>query len=180
MTVVTKAVPSVLASSNEFEQLNSKQVTNFSARLAYVEELIENIRTFLSAGEGREPLCDFLDTLELDASSANVFSTNRDEHQSNYLIHSSWTFECSPEELAKEVGPELLAVRTTHDLVQANRGEIESWLAELSNGLALSIGRFYAASSFCGAIANLLLIDALMADLLSGLIRLRLNSQIRS
>jgi hypothetical protein len=180
MSVATRSVPPALASSNEFEQLNSKQVANFSARLSYVEEVIEGIRVFLSAGEGREPLRDFLDTLELDTTSANVFSTNADEHQSNYLTHSSWTFECAPEELAKEVGRELLGIRATQDLVQATSEETESWLADLSNGLTLAIGRFYAASSFCAAVAHLLLIDALMAELLAGLIRLRFNARIKS
>src|SRR5437868_2793673 len=105
-TLATRPVPQALALSGEFKGLNSKQVAKFSARLAYVEEVVEGIRAFLSGGTAREPLRDFLDSLELDATSANVFSTNLQEHQSNYLVHSSWTFECSPEKLANEVAGE--------------------------------------------------------------------------
>ena len=179
-SLATRPVPQALALSGEFKGLNAKQVANFSARLRYVEEVVDGIRAYLSMAAAREPLSDFLDSLELDATSANVFSTNLEEHQSNYLVHSSWTFECSPERLAKEVAGELLAIRPMQDLVNGTRQEIEGWLADLSNGLTLALSRFYTASSFCAAIAHLLLVDALMAELLAGLIRLRFNAQIRS
>jgi hypothetical protein len=178
-SIVTRPLPEALASSNEFKALNSKQAANFSARLGYVAEVIDNVRAFLSAGAARTPLHDFLDDLELDATSANVFSTNPEEHQSNYLIHTSWTFECSPERLANEVGRDLLMTRSMRDLVRSTRQEVEAWLADMSNALTLSLSRFYAAPSFCTAVAHLLMIDALMAELLAGLIRLRFNGEIQ-
>jgi len=173
------ALPAALVESDEFRQLNGKQAQNFSARLGYVAEVIATAREFLSGGVENEPLSAFLDGLELDTVSANVFSTHLEEHQQNYLVHSSWTFTCTPEVLfqaVKEV-PAVVNPPAINTSI-ASESAVKQWLRNLIDGMAVALRRFHEAPSFCVAIANLIAVDALLSELLSGLIRSRLNPNL--
>lgn len=175
-----QTLPVALVESDEFRQLNEKQTENFSARLGYVGEVIATTREFLSRSGESEMLTDFLDGLELDTVSANVFSTQLDEHQQNYLVHSSWTFNCAPEVLFQAV-KEIPTVVNPAAINTSFAGEsaVKEWLGNLIDGMAVALGRFHEAPSYCVAIANLIAMDALLSELLSGVIRSRLNPNLQ-
>jgi hypothetical protein len=176
-TLHERPLPSILTASDEFRALNPTQGKNFIARLRYIDEVVDSIRSFIG-GRSEESMRDFLDNLELDASSAYGFSSNLAEHQSNYLVHSSWTFNCTAAQMAEVAGSELIRNRQIASLASANKVSVCGWLAEVSNALTLALARFYEASTYCVAIAHLIIVDALTAELLAGLTYTRLNSQL--
>ncbi|MBK6982953.1 MAG: hypothetical protein IPH30_16580 [Betaproteobacteria bacterium] len=172
-------IPDALTLSDEFKRLNSKQVSNFVARLGYVDEVVETLHSFLRGGAADESLREFLDNLELDVFFALVFSSNPEEHQSNYLVHSSWSFECTPQQLAEIVGEDLMtggagASKTAF----ATESELIDWIRDVAKRLELALKHFVGSRVYCSAIAHLMVLDAVLTELLSGLIRARFNPNL--
>ena len=174
----TLELPAELVSSEEFKSLNEKQVASFEQRLGYIREIAQQIDA-IGEAETSEGLYGALDNLELDVTSAAA-PRAREEQQPSYLIHSSWTFECKSQEMAAHLPDVLLAGDTATMATSTLReAELLEWLRRTAHRINIALEGFYGATSFCSSIGHLIAIDAVIAELQSGLARARLNPTVR-
>jgi hypothetical protein len=173
---VADKFPAVLTDSNEFRSLNADQVSSLGARFRHIVEIIENVERWIEGKNADATLRSFLDDLELDLSSVQGWPGDQEKEQSSWLIHSSWTFEASPSAMRRAIPQQIVdALDSQTPGVAATGSEVQAWLRGQVLSLRLVIEQLYTASSFAGAIAALIAVDVLLANMLVGVYKTRLN-----
>jgi hypothetical protein len=158
-------LPTAILSSDDYQSLGAEQQESLTARLRHCAEIAHS--GINAANEEDSALLDAIDDIELDALSIMSAFSDVEKTVSPYRVHSSWTFECDRQAMATHVGREEaeflrrapLQLNASHADV---RGRLQSW----AHALQLALGRFSASSSFTEAIAQLIVIDALLSSYL--------------
>lgn len=176
--VPDRQLPEALTNSDEFAQLSDIQREAFKARLRYIEEITIKIKEWNASPS----LDDYstLDEIELDLlMNVGVSHVKREKMVSSWVIHSSWTFNTSPNQRAKLVPEELLEeIQAPLPGILAPSSSIRSWLGKQAQALRAALTQFYEADSFKQAVALYLTIDTILAQMLSVCYRCRLNPKI--
>jgi exonuclease VII small subunit len=176
-----KYLPAALIESEEFKALNPLQASRFEARFPYLEEIIENIERWLKHDSKDTTLRSFLDDLELDlAVIQNLPGVDKSE-PSAWLVHSSWTFNCSAFELRAQLEPKIIESLECASLpLEATTGQIEEWLRGQTICARMVLQNFRSAATFASAIAHHVAIDILFGSLLVGTYKARLNPAVHN
>jgi primosomal protein N'' len=162
--------------SEEFRALNAVQVSNLEARFRYVQEIVEKIERRLRQQPG-VALRSFLDDLELDLAVTQNLPEEDQTQQSAWLVHSSWTFECSVSNMRAQLSSGVIAaIESTPPSINARASEVEDWLRDQAAALRQTLGGFHSAVTFEIAIAYHIAIDIVLANLLVGSYKARLNA----
>lgn len=169
-----QSLPVAFMNSQEFKGLTQKQVFNLEARFRYVGEIVKNVEEWLSGNE--EEFKEFLDNLELDLS-VNQNLPDGEERETSYLIHSSWTFETTVAQLRHALSPPIIAwLDESLPRIDCSLTEFRFWLANQCRALRNVVTEFYAAKSFACAIAYFVAMNILLATMLAGTYKARLNA----
>jgi hypothetical protein len=173
------SLPVALTDSDEFRALKPEQVSNFEARFRYVQEIVEKIERWLSNQQPGVTLRSFLDDLELDLAVNQSLPEEDQTQQSAWLIHSSWTFECSVSQMRAQLTADVVtAIERGPPSVDAQAREVQQWLRDQGVALRHLLERFHSAATFEIAIAHHIAIDILLANLLVGTYKARLNPSL--
>lgn len=166
-----RSMPAALQSLLEYKQLTSEERFNFAARLKYVEEITKKIEEWRTGQEA--DLRAFVDRIELDLY-INVGAPSSSEGMSSWLVHSSWTHGVSGLGMRQAISNQLVAeINRPQVPLDGSIGEWANWLKHQNAGLRTALTNFYEAAGLEKALANLLVVDILLASLLSGMCRLR-------
>lgn len=170
-------LPSTLLSSEDYRALGAEQQQSFAARLRHCEEIAEV--GLNAANEQDSGLLEAIDDIELDALSIMSAFSDPKTTVSPYSIHSSWTFECDRQAMTTHVGADAAEFLGASSLqLNASYADVKNWLQRWARVLKASLGRFTASSSFTEAIAQLIVIDALVCSYLVFAATVRLNARI--
>jgi hypothetical protein len=170
-------LPEAFTDTDEFRGLTEPQIQSFKSRLDYVREIIHNIEEWLTTVPTVESFRDFLSELELDlAVNQNLPRDNNREAISSWLIHDSWTFETNSMLMKEALSNSVVAqLDKPTPSINANLTEFCSWLAGQCEALREATDKFCTADSFTAAIAHYLAMDVILANLLVGTYKARLN-----
>jgi len=171
-------IPAPLLLSDDYSSLNSEQKRNFSARMEYVEEIAR--AGFDSANVGDNFLLDCIDNIEVDALAIISAFSNPETSVTPYVVHSSWTFECSRSEMAKMVvldAEKLLMARSFGFSMSIT--EVRDWIQCWARALYLTMKKFVDSVSFTEVIVQLIVADALIALFLTFAAMARLNVELQ-
>jgi len=169
-----RELPVGLLQVQEFKALTEQETCGFQSRLQLVEECVQEMELWLSGAEtGKRSLWDLLNDVELDLSvSQGVPQQGRGV--SNWLIHTSWTFEFTAS-LARELGPDLRrGVDRDPPHVGSEEGVLAQWLRGECASLRAALDGFYTATSPSSAVAHLIAMNSIVSALLFGFCRARL------
>lgn len=171
-----RPIPSVLTSSDEFRTLNEVQKQNFVSRLRYIEEICLKSHDWLKSRETFESIADFVDHIELDLF-VNLAVGEESRSVSPWLVHSSWTFDSSPQSMLTFL-PECLVEDSFQIHFRCDESEFLDWLKTRIDCMQLLLDTFYDADSFDCAIGCLIGIDVCISTLLTGVSKQRFNSRL--
>jgi len=169
-------LPTALVNSREFSELTAVKQSNFSSRVANLINISRICLGFREDTHEKQSLMQNIDDLALDVSAALSLG-DADRQVSPWLVHSSWTFQCS----ATEIRECLNEVRDSIKLGfldlegQPDRKCISQKIAEFGITLEYLLEKFKICKSFCCAVAILIVIDSTLAALLSYLTIQRVN-----
>jgi hypothetical protein len=175
-----RTLPSAITESSEFKNLTDKQIYNIEARFRYLDEIIDNIESWL-AGSGKDvDVRSFLDDLELDLSvNQNLPHGQSVDFVSSWLIHTSWTFGTNAQSLVHDLSTTLLSkIEQNIPRISSSLDEFKAWLMEQCSAIKIALDDFYNAQTFTGAIAHHIAIDILLINMLAGIYKIRLNKLI--
>ena len=171
--------PKALTDSSEFRALNANQASSLQARFRHIDEIVSNIENWVEGKNRDDTFRSFLDDLELDLSAVQGWPADQEKEQSSWLIHSSWTFEASAAEMRRSIPQQVIdALDCQTPRVAATRDEVQAWLRNQVLSLRLAVEQIYAASSFAAAVAALIVVDILLASMLVGVYKTRLNPSL--
>jgi hypothetical protein len=171
-------MPPVLQSSDDFRALNREQQDAFTARLQHCAEIAASISDHLSSSSF--DLLAIIDDSELDALSIMSAANDPAKSVSPYRVHSSWLFECDRNILSSAVHQSTARfLNSPAFLMDSRREELSGWLKDWTAEMQRTFLRFGQAASFSEAVAQLITIDALIANLLvfTAAARLSANNQ---
>lgn len=175
---VSMLIPRPLRESADYEALTAKQREGLRARLLHAHELIDSaVQAANASGEAqRQAILD----LELDAMTIISVVGEPDKTVSAWIVHSSWTFECSDRRLADYIDPAALGAASAPQLsLESSAVDISRWLREWSQAVQNTFRRLSGAKAFCEAIAQLLAIDMLTAALLTSIALLHVSGHLK-
>lgn len=162
-------IPFCLEKSDEYQGLTDRQRRAFEARLAHCVEIQETLRNLIDSSDLL--LADSLDDVELDAFSV-MSLRSPDESVSPYLVHSSWTQYCSPENMSNAISEHLKSF--VNAPIPGSNGR-KNWLRGWADQVSDAVHRFQCAETFDAAVANCIAIDLLMTMILQFAAMRRVN-----
>ncbi|HEY4211867.1 MAG TPA: hypothetical protein VGM84_10335 [Steroidobacteraceae bacterium] len=158
-------VPDALSSSIDYGALNDDQRNSLLARIIHCREIgaaAENAALL----QGSE-LSDCVDDIELDAFSVMSSSSDSSRSVSAYRIHSSWTFESDKDRLSANVdGAAWEFLRAESFLLESTEAALKAWLTHWASVMRKTLVRFEESSTYTEAVAQLIVLDALVAAVL--------------
>lgn len=175
---VSILVPRALRESADYGALTAKQREGLTARLLHAHELVDAaVEAANASGEAqRQAVLD----LELDAMTIISVVGEPEKAVSAWLVHSSWTFECSDRRLADYIDPAALRVASAPKLaLEASSDDVSRWLRGWSEALQSTFRKLSAAKTFCEAIAQLVAIDMLTAAMLTSIALLHVSGRLK-
>lgn len=174
--ITDQGLPAAVTETGAFARLTEMQVVAFEGRLIYINEIADSIDDWL-AGRDPEGLGAFLDRLEMDlAVNQNVPG---EDTVSSYLVHTVWTYDSPPHAMRQALAPETAAaLDLPPPALDAPEEVIRQWLGAGSAGLQRALEGFYRATSFTAALAHYIALDILLAGMLCGVYKARLNPAV--
>jgi hypothetical protein len=167
-------LPEVLESSNDFRALNAEQQKAFRERLQHCAQLAHDLADV--QGELSSELFAMIDDAELDAISIMSAATDPATTVSPYRVHSSWMFECDRKAMSSKVERSTATfLGSPAFLPELNSAGLAEWLKRWAAAMQNTFRQLARAPSFSDAIAQLLVVDALIAILLVFTSAARLN-----
>lgn len=168
-------LPLAIASSGEFRSLNESQQLSMLRRLDNARSLGMSLATKTRL-QASDDFLDFVEDLELDAALLQELDSAPRGGLTRWQIHYSWTFETSPQEMAKSLSVETMALADFQEPgLTAALDEYCIWFMEFGRRLVDVVDQFSAADSFATAMAQHVVLDVLLARLLIACYKLRLN-----
>lgn len=171
-------VPSSLAESEEWRSLDEDQRSSLLRRIESIRMLGRNLSSGTRLAESSD-FVDFSYELELDVAILQELDSARRGGLSRWLIHHSWSFETSPSEMRESLPCELFNfIDDREPAVDFSIDEYDRWFKYIGNQLVLSVNAYFNSKLYASMIAIHVLIDILLARLLIGCYKLRLNKNI--
>ena len=172
--MMNRKLPETLTSSKDFSELTARQKKGFEANLVYIDRIVKDIYEWLANDKPELTPKHFFDELELDVMTVQSLP-DPDKGVSAWLIHSTWTQDVAPEALGQQLSPEVtLAINSILPNIEATHRDYKNWLQCQGDALKNCLDLFYSATRSNGAMAYLIALDAILANILAGLIRFRL------
>lgn len=167
-------LPDAILNSREFCELSPVKQSNFASRISHIEETTRQCLSYVKNSDNR-PALEFIDDISLDLFS--ILSLGDSDRQvSPWLVHSSWLFDCSYQEIKN--CPQIHEVCEQIRPIYAQSWGESDFAEELfrhGRGIERLLYEFRNSDSFCCAICLLISIDSIIASLLSYLAMQRLN-----
>lgn len=174
-------LPAVVLDSDDYKSLSDRAKHEFSARLKYIVEITQKISDLYTQSSNIDDLRHSLDVIELDCMINLSINPEPRDNVSPWLLHKSWTFECSAASLASSIDAEThRALNDQIPDVTAMTSDFLKWTIKRGDLLRSQLKRLMNAQQYCSAIGALICIDALLATLILGLTKSRLNRNIRA
>lgn len=171
-----KPIPTALLSLLEFESLSDSEKANFGFRLDYIAEIADKLKAVPNSEAADWK--DIVDDIELDVV-VNLGIPRDGSAESSWTVHTSWTFGLRAHNLRTALGGPLIArIEKGIPSSASQFAQFPDWLIERGDTLHELLGRLYSAATATGAVALLLAIDVVLAQLLLGAYGARLNEQI--
>jgi hypothetical protein len=168
--------PLALTQSDDYRALSPEQRKGLTGRILHAYELVDGSLLGAKASGGEQK--EILPELELDAMTL-IGPRDPEKGVSAYLVHESWTFDCSDCRLADYVDPAVfVAAAALQMTVDASPDQVSAWLRQWSAALQATYDKLSSAKVFCEAIAQLIAIDLLVASLLTKIALLRLSGYL--
>ncbi len=177
MPMDKREFPAAFTQSDDYKNLTAKQVASIQSRFKYIEEIICQIEAWVSSTRSVEDVRGFLDSLELDISvNQNLPEEDKSNIYSSWLIHSSWTFCLSGALLYQQLSCDITsAIEQPLPSCRCSIQEFKTWLHGQSNALSKILEEFYSACQWESIVAHLIALDIILANMLVGLYKSRLN-----
>lgn len=171
-----RQLPESLTNSFVFSGVSDSERMGFEGRLQYIEEIVQGINDWAAKDNRQSELRHFFDDLELDVATVQSLPDSN-KGVSTWLIHSSWATETDSAELRKQIDKDIVdAINGVLPKVESNSDAYKNWLFGQGAAVATCLDQFYSATVFPNAVANLIAVDALLANIQAGLIRFRLST----
>ena|ERR1700733_1598609 len=172
-------LPVCITESSDYQALSKEARHEFAARIKYIAEIPQRI----SELEGMAGIDDWLFALDNIELACLVNLSIRSEPKGNvtpWLLHTSWTFECTTRSLATTIGTDFKYL-VTHPVpdFDATQDEIMAWVKSMKYGLDRELKNFRSAGDFCNAIGALIKIDIILTQLASGFAKTKFNTNLR-
>jgi hypothetical protein len=177
LQVTDYVLPDALVQSEDFRELNPKQVDNFVARLSYISEVADTIEEALASND--QQARDIMDDVELDVAQLLSVYEDPEARVSPWLVHSSWTFSAPARDM-RGCLPRVVVDALNQDppSINGNPAQFTSWLRLQSRGLRISLKSLPDAPSLSAAIGLCIAMDTILSAILVGICRARLNPSL--
>jgi hypothetical protein len=175
--VTTVRLPDALLLSNDYVALNTDQRESFLARIMHCMEIAAAAE--IAASQTGNEFLSGIDDIELDAFSVMSSSSDIARSVSPYLVHSSWTFESDKVGLSAQVDKvraEFLS--SASFLLHSSEAEMKSWLGKWASIMRATRDRFERSLTYTEVVAQLIVMNALVALVLVFSAAARLNPTI--
>lgn len=173
--MMERELPKAFTDSRDYSELTAKQKKGLAADLQYIENIVKDIHDWLDTDSLELEPRYFFDELELDILVAHAVP-DEDKGVSPWLIRSAWgrdvPLELLKQQLSAEVG---LAINAAPPKLEDDIQDYKRWLRLQSEALQSSLDLFYAGKTFASTIAYRIALDAILSNILAGLIRFRLT-----
>jgi hypothetical protein len=172
-----RPLPTPVEQGRDFRDLNETQKRNYKSRLRFIEQITMEMDDWLGGKEN--DFRSFLDRIELHLAINQGAPHDADLNISSWLMHTSWTFETSARQMYAQLEKELVS-ELDHPLpgLDPDLTQLNNWLTHQNSALKAALDRFYAAQTFDSAMAHQIAIDILVTNLLSSVVRVRLNPRL--
>ncbi|HEV2189250.1 MAG TPA: hypothetical protein VGR70_18720 [Stellaceae bacterium] len=169
-----RRLPKILEMSDRYQDANELQKKNLKGRFQFIEQITLEIAEWLDRTE--TDFDAFLDRIELHLAINQGAPLDAEGSVSAWLIHTSWTFETSPRKMRQELSHDLASeLNRSPPSIDDNLARFNLWLNQQNSALIAALADFRASKTIDAALANLIAIDALLLNLLTGATRARLN-----
>lgn len=173
-------LPATVHSSNDFKALDERAQQAFITRLKHIAEIGEKIAELNSDSYESEALLYQLEDIELDCFATMSLHSEHKGYVSPWLLHSSWTFECTSKGLFQSIDSvTLAALKEPGVALEVSTGEFVSWVKVRGELIQTQLRALMNASGFCSAVAAMICIDAILASLIFELTKTRFNATMR-
>jgi hypothetical protein len=167
-------LPKILERFARFREASEIQKKNLKGRFQFIEQITIEISEWLDGTE--TDLEAFFDRLELHLAINQGAPCAAESSISNWLIHTSWTFETSPRKMRQELSDDLVNELNRSPLsIDDDVGRLGLWLKRQNSALTTALADFRACKTMDAALANIIAIDVLLLNLQTGISRARLN-----
>lgn len=154
-------IPTALSDSDIWRSLNDKQQRFIESKLGMNLEMAS--KAICSADQSDTCYIEVVDDIELDAIASMGGAGNIATEVSSYQVHSTWTAECNINHMSGNTRSTTVDfLRRPFPLMTAPASLQREWLDDWGRELRAVLVSFSGAKSYEGALANLLLADALV------------------
>ena len=168
-----RELPKAFTESRDYCELTARQKRGLVADLVYIERIVEDIRDWLATDPSELEQRYFFDELELDVLVTQAAS-DEDKGVSPWLIRSAWERDGPLEFLRQHLSPEVtLAINAAPPQIEADIRDYKRWLQKQGEALESCLGLFYSSMTLASTIAYRIALDAILTNILAGLIRFR-------
>lgn len=168
-------LPRPLVESEECRSLGDDDKASLLRRLDKARMLGRDLMSGKRLAESAD-IAEFADDLELDVAILQELDSAWRGGLSRWLIHHSWSFKTSPPEMCNSLSAVMLSAlderEPRHD---ASMDEYCSWIGAIGRQLVQCTDELSNAKTYSSAIATHVVADILLARLLVGCYKLRLN-----
>lgn len=172
-------LPACVTKSPDYQALSAAARHEFAARIKYISEIPQRI----SELEEMAVIDDWLFALDNIELACLVNLSIRSEPKGNvtpWLLHTSWTFECTTRSLAKSIEAEFKSLVTLPiPGFDATQVEIVAWVSAMKDGLDRELKNFQSALDFSNAVGALIKIDIILTLLIAGFAKAKFNINLR-
>jgi hypothetical protein len=159
-------------------QLSDSHLVALHNRVAYVNEVVEEIEQWTST---LEPLSGLLDPIEVDLLVILGSAESHDNRDTTYLIHSSWPADCSIAAMFESLPAEVVLVLTRGiGKILIMEAEAANWVRSWAAAVRVLLNQLANANTLDSAMASLLATDVLLANLVAFITMMRLNPMLNS
>jgi len=159
-------------------KLSEAHIASLRNRVSYVNEVVQEIEQWTGA---LEPLSSLLDPIEVDLLVILGSAESHDDRDTTYLIHSSWPADCSIAAMFESLPVEVVSVLTRGiGKVLVMEGEAANWVKSWAGAARIVLDQLVNTDSLDSAMASLLAMDILLANLVAFITAMRLNPMLGS
>ena len=176
---MNRHLPSCIFENAEIQKLTDRQISSLLSRFDRIDDIVEQIRDWTRRNDARSTK-EFLDSVEVDlVISQNLPEENPEEAISSYIVHSSWTFSIEASELGDALPDATIrAIDMAVPSINSDEAVFRNWIVALAEALDSECEQFFSSKLFREVVAHFIAIDILLANLLLGVYKVRLNKKL--
>jgi hypothetical protein len=175
MENVLDILPLAMTQSTEFLALPDEDRVALAKRILAARVMANDLRKearYDASGD----IYRFAEEIELDLAILQEFDGAARGGFSRWLLHYSWTFGTSPNEMMKAIPVAVVnAIDQNEPHSQARLEVYRSWFRFAGENLFAATSAFSSSSTFASALASHIAIDVLLSRILTVCYKLRLN-----